>query len=413
MTKQFLILSSIIIMIMVLVGCQQESPLPTQIDLSGSQTAQFVTAQAALPTITPTSRIPTLPPTFTPTPIPSSTPTDAADVPTPTPEGFSQNGTIFYIYNDDSIASVSGDGAENEIIINFGVGSRINDLTASPDGTLLTFVAQAGGSAREVFVSSPDGSYLQQISCLGYPDVRQPTWTPDGTAITFFAAQFPDGPRDIYIADLAGSNDCPAGNNQRLLVTLGSMEAADLEWNSNQSRLFFANNSVFVYDVEANRTYKLTQAGAFGFDTALHYNPRNQRFYYLKTVRAENGDIGRALIIVQDTDEPERPLGGGQGLLLFANDLIPSPDDNWLLITTRNELFLLDVLSNANQRILGGLRAAPDATFAPDSNQIAYTGLDPVSGVEQIFLTNRTASVSKQLTDNPEGTISDLVWLEG
>jgi len=412
MPKYFMILPGFIIM-MLLAACQQEQALPTQIDLSGSQTAQFVTAQAALPTITPTSRIPTLPPTFTPTPIPSATPTDPADVPTATPPGFSEGGRIFYIYNDDTIASVTADGAENEIVVNFGVGSRINDLTASPDGTLLTFVAQAGGSAREVFVSSPDGSYLQQISCLGFPDVRQPTWTPDGTAITFFAAQFPDGPRDIYIANLAGSNNCPDGNNQRLLITLGSADAADLTWNPDQSRLFYGNNSVFVYDAESALSYKLTQAGAYGVDTALHYNSRSERFYYLKTVRTDNGDIGRSLIIVQNINEPERPLGGGQGLLLFANDLIPSKDNNWLLITTRSELYILDVLSNANQRILSGLRAAPDATFAPDSNQIAYTALDPVSSVEQIFITNRTASISKQLTNNPEGTITDLVWLEG
>lgn len=414
MMKLPVFILTLLLILLLMTACQEEA-LPTLIDLDATETVVNATAIAAatasVPTITPTQVTPTFPPTFTPTDEPTATPTNVV---TPTPEGFSEEGTIYYIYNDDAIASVHGDGTNNEILITFGVGSEISDLSASPDGELLSFVADGSGSAREVFVASRDGSYIQQVSCLGLPDVWEPTWTPDGQSLVFYASQFPDGPRDIYMADFAGSNDCPSGNNQRLLIALGSTEAGGFTWNADQSKLFFGNNSIYVYDVPTTETYQLTQAGAYGPDSSMIHSLTEDRLYFLKTVRERGtGNIGTAFVIVREPSvRPDRPLGV-DGALIYATDLIFSSDFNYILIPTNDSIYVYDAIINSNRRLLSGLRAAPDGTFSPDERYIAYTALDLQNSVEQIYVTDLTASNSDQLTTNPEGTIQDLIWLEG
>ena len=121
---------------------------------------------AAAPTATvplPTNQAPTLPATWTPSPEPTLIP---SDTPSPTPEAKTEgSGHLFYIFNGDSVVRLAADGTSEELIL---VGNAPADLELSPDGTLLAYTAQGSGSAREVYVSNLDGTYTQQVSCLGF-----------------------------------------------------------------------------------------------------------------------------------------------------------------------------------------------------------------------------------------------------
>jgi hypothetical protein len=88
----------------------------------------------------------TLPPTWTP--IPSSTPLPT-DTPRPVEDVSPNLGTIYYIYNGDSVIAVAVDGSRQEFILNF---ATISYLTPSPDGELLAFIAPGSGSAYEVWI---------------------------------------------------------------------------------------------------------------------------------------------------------------------------------------------------------------------------------------------------------------------
>jgi len=171
---------------------------------------------------------------------------------------------------------------------------------------------------------------------------------------------------------------------------------------------------MFVYDVASTEIYQLTQAGAYGPDSAMIHSWADERLYYLKTVRESGtGNIGTAFVVIrQPSVRPDRPLAV-EGALIYATDLVFSRDNDYVLIPTEDGLFVYDAEINSTQRILTGLRASPNGTFSPDARQIAYTALDPRTSVEQVFITDFTASLSDQLTTNPEGTITDMVWLEG
>src|SRR5690606_15909282 len=98
-------------------------------------------------------------------------------LPSATPEGFNPAGTIYYIFNNGSIAALAGDGSREELI---AIGGPFSDLLASPDGQFLLYIAPGAGSSREVFIINRDGTYVQQVSCTGLGYVIHPTWSPDG-----------------------------------------------------------------------------------------------------------------------------------------------------------------------------------------------------------------------------------------
>ena len=132
-----------LVLVAITAACQSQQPeaLPTQIDLNVISTDDAATA-AAEATIAATSRAPALPPTWTPSPSFTPLPSQPPDS-TPTP--VVGQGTIYYIFNGDSIAALKADGSSEALIL---VGGAPADLTLSPDGQFLAYTAQGSGSAR-------------------------------------------------------------------------------------------------------------------------------------------------------------------------------------------------------------------------------------------------------------------------
>ncbi len=397
-------------------GCQRRDDvvIPTLIDLDAISTENAVTAAAAtaaaVPTSTPTRSAPTLPPTFTPTIEPSVTPTDPALAPTLTPHGFSEAGTIYFIFNSDSIASLAADGTREDLLF---VGGPYSDLTLSPDGELLTYVAPGVGGGLDVWVSNRDGTYIQQVSCVAFPIVRSPAWSHDGQRIAFLAAPGVGAPMELWVADFAGSSTCPSGNNQRVLVRTESTTANSVTWGADNARIFFNPAAVEAYDLITGQHFVLTFPSGFGPDYELAHHPTQGFLMFLRTTRiTQTGQItGR--LVTMETDVISDPVEPRDAGYPSVRSLSWSRDGEYLLITTDTEVIVL----NDNFGSAGtGVRelTQPDATFSPNADRIAFTGYDDeFPGIEQIFVAVRTGRNPVRITSHADGVISNLVWIEG
>jgi hypothetical protein len=408
----------LIVVALLLAACQPQDAtiaLPTDASIVITETASAIESQT--PTFTPTATPLTLPPTFTPTFTPSATPTPVL---TATPQGFSERGTIFYLYNQDAIASVRGDGTNNEIALTFGVGQTISDLQPSPDERLLAFVGPQG-SARDVFITSRDGTYLQRISCLGFSDVRRPQWSLDGTFLTFYAAPDANAPGAIYRANVEGANDCPTGNEQRILVNLETSIYGGSAWSQDGRRyIYAADNGLMVLDTLRGIRQQLTQPSLLGRDYQPRVNVGAGRLAFLQSQRdGQTGRINGSLVIFDDDmmrdllegEWPENPpfrRGIDEPLLL---DFRWSADGEEVLLMTPDAIATRELARGIFEEHVTGL-SSPIADYGPQTRYIVYRTAD-ANGVAQLFEYDRRRERSTQLTENPEGTITDVHWLGG
>jgi dipeptidyl aminopeptidase/acylaminoacyl peptidase len=394
-----------------LAACQSSSEpevVPTLIDLNAIATNDAATAIAAAATAD-ANRPPTLPPTWTPTP--EADVQTGATPPPATPPGSAGSGMIFYVFNGDSIVRLLPDGSFEELI---RVGGAPSDLSVSPDGSLLAYVAQGSGSAREVFVSSPDGSYTQQVSCLGFSRVVDPTWSFDGQTLAFAASQTPDGVLGIYVADFAGSGQCPTGNNQRQIVQLEENRLYGLAWNPAKNVLFFSAGAISAVNLADGSLYPgLIPATGFGPNLSPAHHPTADRLLYLKAQRdSRTGQIGGAVYEI-NTAALDRPQEI-RGIQVFARSLRWSSRGSYLLLATERDVWLQDERTGSSLAVVEGSNFYPQPAISPDETFIAYVdGGQAGRTVPQVYIVGRDGRNPTQITTHQEGSITDLMWAAG
>ncbi len=403
------------LLLCVLTACQTSptQPLPTLVNLDAIATQ---TALANIPTATNTRLVPTLLPTFTPTTPPTLEPTITPVPATPTPPGFSATGRLYYIYNQDAIAVINGDGTEGKILVSFGVGRPITDLTVSPDNQLLAYVAPGSGSAREVYISNLDGTYTQQVSCLGFNDVRYVTWTPDSQSLAFFAAGLLGQPGDLYLASYIGANDCPAGNNQRVIVPFQSPDIRGLTFNQAGTILFYAGGGkdLFAWDLTSGRRAIMAYSGGYEGNFAPIHNPTSNQLAFLNGGQYDGQYLLGSTNLIDNTESiPDNPASS-RASLEAAWDLIWSRDGTLLLAAGKDTLVYSDFVTNQVKRVMTEIPLNfPQAVIRPDKQEMAFTAVDPETGIQQIFGYDLQTSTTRPITAHPEGSITDVVWLEG
>lgn len=393
-----------IVGVLLLAGCQSAGEtlvLPTLADLNAQASEQAVTAAAlASPTRRP------LPPTFTPSPLPSATPTDPASVPTPTPEGYRAEGTLYYVFNQNAIVELAADGSFEDLLPIPNIGQELSGLALSPDDRLLAYVAPGSGSAREIWLTDRRGVNTRQVSSLGFGVMQPPVWKPDGSALAFIAAQSPEAPRGIYLVNADGSG-------QRSVVVLPSLELRDLAWSADGRWLFFSNQTLYAVDVETGVvTDSLTQFTGYGPDFSPVHSPIEAELYYLKTRSNLNtGQRGGVLAYLRTEGLPTPPVERA-GAALYVSQLRYSRDGAALLIAGDEGVWVQDQIMQTASKVLQGLAVPPRPAFSPDAARIAFIQNDAL-GVEQIFIFDRQTSTTVQRTFHQEGTISDLTWAAG
>jgi WD40 repeat protein len=393
---------------LLLSACQQQPPqvLPTVRSVESAQTEAAQT-QAALPTPTPTATARfQLPPTFTPTPLNTPTPTQAPL------QSQSSNSRFYYLYNDDSIAVVNADGSDNAIVVTLGVGQTISEYALSPDLTKIAFVAPGAGSGREVYISDISGTNIQKLSCLGYADVRGVVWTPDSTQLVFFAAPTSVDAGNIYIMQSANGQGCPNSNSMRILAPIQARDFRSMTFNRTGSLLFYAGGgeAIYTWDMVTNARARASAEPAFGPDAAPRQNPITDELVFLRQ-QIKGAQHTGSLVRLEDSREvPETPyqfLGDPYDAL----DLRWSGDGTLLLMTTAASILYLDTELNRLATLpISGLRL-PEAAAA-NRDAIAYTAYD-ATNVIQIFIYDLNREQIHQVTQNPEGLIRSITWVEG
>ncbi len=397
---------------LLIVGCQSEesTSLPTRVQIAVEPTT------TPMPEATATATLfrpgPTLPPTFTqtPSPTPFVPPTH-----TPTPEGFDLNGTLYYIYNENTIIALSGDGSREEFLVNYGLDVPISDLAISPNEELLAFVGPGSGSAREIIVSSRDGTYTQPVTCLGFADVRLPTWSADGERIAFLAAPTVGAPLNIYSASWIGSNNCPEGNDQRLLLELNSSELSGLAYDPRGRRLLYSNGPIYVFDLETGVTFPpVTETGNLGPDFALKFSPVDDFLlaYLQDSVGAQDRYGGYLRGIIPRANDVLAPVEFDIRLLTLHFDW--SRDGTRILTSSSSSVVVYTVRGGDTDVVLAAANLPPMAVFNPAGDRIAYIDSDPqINSLPQIYTVGLSGFNPTQITTHTEGTINDLHWLPG
>jgi WD40 repeat protein len=400
----------ILVLTMTACGKSEEVVLPTLVDIAELQTRN---APTLTPSTVPTATFPgaTLPPTYTPTP----TLLPVTVTPTYTPDSSETTGTIYYIYNNNAIAAMYGDGSQHEFIYSVSEGRTVRNLTLSPNGELLAFVAPGNGSADEVWIMNRDGTYLQQISCLGLNDLRELVWSPDGEWVSFFGAQKPGDPAAIYSATWINANSCP--ETQRQLVDADSTALGGLAYSPDGTKLFFSDETIYVLDLATNEISEpLTETGGFGPDHSLQFNPeKTYLLVYLQSSISVNNQItdGDYLVILSVARiggilEPETELRTPIQKYQWSND------GSRLLISTATSVFTFNPGTGESNNVVTSAFLPPLAIYSPTNEQVAYIDRDPsISTLQQIYVVKGNGANPKQVTTHAEGIISDIIWADG
>jgi len=417
--------------ILVLAGCQDEAAtegeLPTLIVVPTDTPEPTPTVDApqaddlpdatdepqddSIPSEAESSR-PTLPPTFTPeatnTPLPTRTPR-------PTEEPLQLSGTLYYILNNAQIIAQNG---PDDIQIRFDFGPNgVDDLTFSPDGSLMAFVAPGNGSAREVFIASPDGSYIQQVSCLGQADVQQPTWSPDGERIAWVAGQTVGTPLDVYVANWVGSNQCPDGNNQRQLRDANITIFGDLTFSTDGEYVFYSDIETYALDLaDGSLAGPLTSTLGFGPDYNLAFPPEGANtLAYIQVNRSptESNGVPVGNLVLLDATNPDDGLQELNQRIGIINSLTWL-DGERILVTDGNTIYIASA-SNLNTNMIAEevtLIAAP--VLASDNRQMIYFEAVPeLPGTRQGYIIDLEGSQMPVPSIQITGDITHLHWFVG
>jgi hypothetical protein len=427
LSTRYSALSTALLLVLLLAACGPSAEaLPTAIDINAistndaatrlAQAEVAVNATAARDAQATLNAPATLPPTWTAAPLATEPLTQASLAPS---TSASATGTIYYIFNGDSIAMLNADGSHEELIL---AGNAPADLLLSPDEQWLAFSQQINDTVREVFVMSlktenvpADQQYKPlQVSCLGFASVVHPVWSVDNRILAFAASQALNGALGIYTAD--ASSQCPVGNHQRGLVQTQFKSITGMTWDANNKQIYFASGSVYAVDTAIGTLYPpLTSPTGYGPDSYPVYRPNSTTLYYLKTEQDEQTSlIGGVLSQVDTTKFDSLPLTELRGTMLIAQIFHFSSDGRLLVASGTQNAFVQNMDVGSAVSVVQNAKFPPQAILSPDAETVAY--VDAGAGpnlVQQVWIVNRRGTNAQQLTTHKEGTITNLNWVAG
>ena len=109
--------------------------------------------------------------------------------------------------------------AKNDIYVSNFEGTSITRITFdecsvaphwSPDGSKIMFMSRRAGGVN-LFVMSPDGSNVQQITQHGNVSVGKQAWSPNGNKIAYVYSGPQGGAGTIHVVNADGSGDTDTG----------------------------------------------------------------------------------------------------------------------------------------------------------------------------------------------------------
>lgn len=245
---------------------------------------------------------------------------------------------------------------------------------------------------------------------LSFADVRHLTWSADGQALAFVAGQSIGSPLNIYTVGWQGANNCPTGNNQRLVVECNSQNLAGLAFSADGGILFFSDRQIYAINLtDFTISPPLSSDIGFGNDFALAYSPTANILAYIQnTGRVINNRDGGNLIglNVATLDTVTTAFTERSRIEKF----VWRADGNAILQSASNGVFIYRLDGGIGVTINNNTSRFPNAIFSPDGTQVAY--IDGVNNIPQIFIVSATGGTStRQLTALVEGQIGDVIWM--
>ena len=126
------------------------------------------------------------------------------------------------------------------------------DPTWSPDGSMISFASSRAG-ARQLFVMNADGTDIRQVTDLNNMGGRN-TWSPDGTKLAFYRG--PQGDHDIYIINIDGTGLVKLTNGGDNLAPSWSPDGNWLAFTSFRD----GNNEIYVMHPDGTGVTRLTNS---------------------------------------------------------------------------------------------------------------------------------------------------------
>lgn len=190
-------------------------------------------------------------------------------------------------------------------------GRAVSGPAASPDGTLIAFVAtDVPGSNSDIYVVNRDGTGLLQLTSAPETD-DNPSWSPDGTKIVF--RSFRAGRRgDIWVMNADGSNPVNLAPD----ALSDSTDDRRPAWSPDGTRIAFSSNRGGTFDIwtmRADGSDRVQLTNTAQYESEPTWSPDGGRIAFRRS-----DDFTSDLLIVA--------AGGGaaQRLTLPGHELMPS-----------------------------------------------------------------------------------------
>jgi Tol biopolymer transport system component len=245
----------------------------------------------------------------------------------------------------------------------------------SPDGTKIAFISERDGSPELYLfdLNHNDDSGRAVFRLLPQVTVdpeSRPSWSPDGTQLTFAASHDGDGSLDIYTVQV-GEGSTGLG---LVRLTDGPAQDAMPVWSPDGMRLAFRSDldgafDVYALDLETRAVLRLTQDGAN--NSPYGWSPDGARIVFtatrgdnldVYTMRSDGSDVQRLTKSRAADDAPAWSPDGQQ--IMFVSDR----DGN-------AELYVMDADGGHETRVTHNATQDTSPTWAPDGKRFAFVSL--------------------------------------
>jgi TolB protein len=235
---------------------------------------------------------------------------------------------------------------------------NVDDPGSRPVSAVANGLLAFSGGESEIYVVSPDGSGLQQLTQLGRHDALAVHWSPDGSKLAFRV--WTNGNYQLYVMNADGTD--PTN------IT-GSIGVADFAWSPDGTMLAFTSfqkgNDFDVFIVNADGTGLRPVVQSPLVEYRPQWSPDGTRLAFERGP-IRNTDPGTSDIFVFDL------AGGG------TVPLVTSPGSDW------------------------------GVAWSPDGGRLAFTS--DQGGDQGVYVVNADGSGERQLTDLPEASAIRPAW---